>query len=93
MNWFKKAQSVYAYHGTDEVQILKIKQAGLHVGAFFASNESDISQYADGFWLRFPFPQNKEEVVGMGDYYKTLDHIPIGSIEYKTDTWGEWKEL
>jgi hypothetical protein len=90
MTWYKKAQLVMAYHGTDPSKVSEIKNSGLNPGSFFSSNEDDISQYVDGIWLRFPFPQNYKKRIGRGDYYNTIDRIPPEQIEIKTDIWDDY---
>ena len=89
MSWYKKATG-YAYHGTDPTQIEKIKMNGLKIGSFFSNNESDISSYVDGVWLRFPFPERYDTRIGRADYYTTTEVVPPGVIEIKTDFW--WKD-
>lgn len=93
MTWYKKSQFLYGYHGTDPSELPKIKSRGLDIGSFFASNEDDISPYADGVWLRFPFPQKFKKRIGRGDYYETGEIIPVSQIEYKTDIWGDYQKL
>jgi hypothetical protein len=93
MNWFNKIAAGYGYHGTDPTQIRNIKSNGLRAGTFFSSNESDISPYADGVYLRFPFPRQYRKRIGRGDYYTTLEIIPSQSIEVKKGTWGNYKRL
>lgn len=93
MNWFRKIAYTYAYHGTDPEKVETIKINGLDNNSFFAGNEDDISPYADGVWLRFPFPSNYQKRIGRGDYYTTLEIIPPENIEIKTNPWGEYEKL
>lgn len=92
MSWYKKATE-YAYHGTDSTQIENIKMNGLNIGSFFSNNENDISSYADGVWLRFPFPKKYEVIIGRGDYYTTLEVVPSGVMEIKTDFWKNYQKI
>ena len=93
MNWYKKSQILYGYHGTDPTKIQDIKKNGLKIQSFFSSNEDDISPYADGIWLRFPFPKNYEKRIGRGDYYTSNEIILPETIEIKTNIWENYKKL
>ncbi len=101
MNWYKKAieeiegmdVTGYGYHGAPIEKLEEITINGLVAGSWFASNENDTSPYADGLWLRFPFPSNYEKRTGMGDYFTTIDTIFPDMIEFKTGPWEEWEPL
>ena len=93
MNWYKQAQSGFGFHGTSPEELPNIKSRGLDVGTFFASNEDDISPYADGLWLKFPFPRNFSKKIGRGDYYTTNERIPPNQIQYKTDIWDDYQSI
>lgn len=100
-SWYKKAIEEiegmdvpgYGYHGAPIEKLAGITINGLNAGSWFASNEEDTSQYADGLWLRFPFPSNYEKRIGMGDYFTAIDAIPTDMIEFKTGMWEEWEPL
>lgn len=91
----------YGYHATEYEYKSRIARKGLlpqespdGPELFFAGNEDDIAPYnRGGLVLRFPFPPNAIRRIGRGDYYTTDQTIPPDQIEWKTDTWEDWKPL
>lgn len=100
-NWYKKAIEEiegmdvpgYGYRGAAIEELEKIIISGLNANSRFASDENDTNDYANGLWLRFPFPSNYEKKTGEDEHFIAVEAIPPDMIDFKTGLWEKWEPL